>query len=84
MFTPVDETLADPGLEPPDLERVGAALDELAALEPRLAQVVEFRFFCGFSFEEIAGMWGVSVRTVKRDWAKARTYLYAKMGTGTP
>jgi RNA polymerase sigma factor (TIGR02999 family) len=84
VFTPVDETLAAPGAGPPDLERVGAALDELAGLEPRLAQVVELRFFCGFSLEEIAGMWGVSVRTVKRDWAKARTYLYAKMGTGTP
>ena len=84
VFTPVDETLADPGVDQPDLERVAAALDELAALEPRLAQVVELRFFCGFSFDEIAGMWGVSARTVKRDWAKARTYLYAKMGTGGP
>jgi RNA polymerase sigma factor (TIGR02999 family) len=84
VFTPVDETLAAPGADQPDLERVAAALDELAALEPRLAQVVEFRFFCGFSFEEIAGMWDVSVRTVKRDWAKARTFLYAKMGKGAP
>lgn len=84
VFTPVDETLADPGAEQPDLERVGTALDELAALEPRLAQVVELRFFCGFSFEEIARMWGISDRTVKRDWAKARIYLHTMMGTKAP
>jgi len=84
VFTPVDETLADPGADPPDLERVGAALDELAALEPRLAEVVELRFFCGFSFEEIAGMWGVSDRTVQRDWSKARIYLHGKIGTRIP
>ena len=81
VFTPVDETLVDPGVDRPDLERVGAALDQLAAIEPRLAQVVELRFFCGFSFEEIAGMCGVSDRTVKRDWARARIYLHGMMGT---
>jgi RNA polymerase sigma factor (TIGR02999 family) len=81
VFTPVDDTLVDPGVDRPDLERVGSALDGLAAVEPRLAQVVELRFFCGFSFEEIAGMCGVSDRTVKRDWAKARIYLHGVMGT---
>jgi RNA polymerase sigma factor (TIGR02999 family) len=80
VFTEADETLADPGGDQPDLERLAAALDELGAIEPRLAQVVEFRFFCGFSFEEIAGMWGISERTVQRDWAKARIYLHAEMG----
>jgi RNA polymerase sigma factor (TIGR02999 family) len=84
VFTPLDDTLAGPAAGPPDLARVGAALDELAALEPRLAEVVELRFFCGFSFEEIAGMWKVSERTVKRDWAKARIFLHGKLGTRTP
>jgi len=84
VFTPVDETLLDPGADRPDLGRVGAALDELAAIEPRLAQVVELRFFCGFSFEEIAGMWGVSDRTVQREWAKARIYLHTVIGTRAP
>ena len=81
MFTPIDESLADPGGARPDLERVGAALDELAALEPRLAQLVELKFFCGFSFEEIAKMWGASARTVQRDWAKARIVLHGLMET---
>ena len=84
VFTPVDETMADPSSDQPDLERVGAALDELAALEPRLAQVVELRFFCGFSVDEIAGMWGVSDRTVKREWAKARIFLHGKLGASAP
>ena len=84
VFTPADETVADPGATAPDLERVAAALDELAALEPRLAQVVELRFFCGFSVDEIAGMWGVSDRTVKREWAKARIFLHGKLGASAP
>ena len=80
QFTPLDEALADQFGHRPDLERVGAALDELATLEPRLAQVVDLKFFCGFSFAEIAAMWGVSERTVQRDWEKARLYLYGTIG----
>lgn len=60
----------------PDFERLGAALEELANVEPRLAQVVDLRFFCGFTFDEIAAMWGISERTVRRDWNKARIYLH--------
>lgn len=84
VFTPIDETMADSSGERPDLERISAALDELSALEPRLAQVVELKFFCGFSFEEIARMWGVSDRTVQRDWAKARIYLHGSIGRKAP
>ncbi len=51
------------------------ALDRLAALEPRLAQVVECRFFGGLTEEEIAAALGVTVRTVQRDWSKARMLL---------
>ena len=79
-FTPLDEAVTVWSAGRPDLERIGAALDELAALEPRLAQVVDLKFFCGFSFEEIAGMWGLSDRTVQRDWEKARIYLHGVMG----
>src|SRR5262249_11603977 len=59
-----------------NLGRMTGALDELEALDPRLARVVDFKFFCGFSFEEIAAMMGVSERTVQRDWEKARIYLH--------
>jgi len=58
-----------------DVERLGRALDELAAVEPEIAQVVELKFFCGFTFTEIASLRGVSERTVQRHWDKARIYL---------
>jgi RNA polymerase sigma factor (TIGR02999 family) len=51
------------------------ALDELAAFEPRLGQVVEMRYFGGLREEEVAEALDVSVRTVQRDWEKARMLL---------
>jgi RNA polymerase sigma factor (TIGR02999 family) len=65
------EGAADSG----ELDRIGAALDELAAVEPVLAQVVDLKYFCGFSFGEIAAMQGIAERTVQRHWMKARIYL---------
>lgn len=53
-----------------------AALGRLAALNPRHARVVECRFFGGLTFEEIAEALGLSLRTVKYDWALARAWLY--------
>lgn len=55
--------------------RVHEALDELAKLEPRLAQVVEMRYFGGLLEQEIAQALGVTERTVQRDWQKARLFL---------
>lgn len=56
------------------------ALDRLAVLEPRLAQVVECRFFAGLSEEETASVVGVTARTVRRDWIKAKGWLYRELG----
>ena len=58
------------------LSRISDALDQLGAIEPQLAELVDLKFFCGFSFAEIAAMRGVSERTVKRHWEKARMYLH--------
>jgi RNA polymerase sigma factor (TIGR02999 family) len=58
-----------------ELEGLRTALEELAALEPRLAEIVDLHFFGGFSFAEIAEMRQVSERTVGRDWRKARLLL---------
>jgi DNA-directed RNA polymerase specialized sigma24 family protein len=58
-----------------EVERLGQALDELAAVEPEIAQVVDLKFFCGFTFAEIASLRGASERTVQRHWDKARIYL---------
>ena len=54
---------------------INEALDRLNAIDPRLARVVECRFFGGLSEEEIAAALGVTVRTVQRDWVKARMLL---------
>jgi RNA polymerase sigma-70 factor, ECF subfamily len=55
------------------------ALDELAALNPRHARVVECRFFAGMSVEETARALEVSERTVKYDWTLARAWLYRRL-----
>jgi RNA polymerase sigma factor (TIGR02999 family) len=58
------------------LTELSDALDDLAEFDPRLARTVDLKFFCGFTFGEIAAVWGVSERTVQRDWEKARIYLH--------
>ena len=70
----VDEEPAGPS-QGEHLARVGAAVDDLGKLDPLLAQVVDLRFFCGFSFAEIAALRGASERTVQRHWEKARMLL---------
>jgi RNA polymerase sigma factor (TIGR02999 family) len=61
--------------QPEALLQLHEALNRLAELQPRLAQVVECRFFGGLTEDEIAEALGVTVRTVQRDWAKARMLL---------
>jgi RNA polymerase sigma factor (TIGR02999 family) len=58
-----------------DIERVDEALRELEQTDPRLAQVVEMRFFAGLTEPEIADAIGVTERTVRRDWERARLLL---------
>jgi RNA polymerase sigma factor (TIGR02999 family) len=55
------------------------ALDRLAALNPRLSQVVECRFFGGMTEEETAAALGVTDRTVRRDWVKAKGWLHQEL-----
>jgi RNA polymerase sigma factor (TIGR02999 family) len=59
-----------------ELTSISDTLDQLAKIEPELAEVVDLKFFCGFSFSEIAAMHKVSERTVQRRWEKARIYLH--------
>lgn len=59
-----------------ELERIGEAQEALLAVDPHLALIVDLKFFCGFSFAEIAAMQNVSERTVQRDWQKARIFLH--------
>jgi RNA polymerase sigma factor (TIGR02999 family) len=76
ILTPLVAEVADSVSDAQDLERIGDALDELGEIEPELAEIVDLKFFCGFSFVEIAAMRGVSERTVQRAWEKARLYLH--------
>jgi RNA polymerase sigma factor (TIGR02999 family) len=55
------------------------ALRRLQALDPRLAQVVECRFFAGYSEQETAQALAISERTVRRDWLKAKAWLYVEL-----
>jgi RNA polymerase sigma factor (TIGR02999 family) len=66
------------------LTAVGEALDELASVDATLAEVVDLKFFCGFSFAEIGAMRGISERTVQRQWEKARIYLHHSLRADLP
>ena len=67
-------------MTPHALVLISDALDELAEVEPELAEIIDLKFFCGFSFAEIAAMRGVSERTIQRNWEKGRLYLHHAIG----
>jgi RNA polymerase sigma factor (TIGR02999 family) len=71
----LDEELIPAECQPEVLVQLSEAIDQLARVEPRLARVVDCRFFGGLSEEEVAEALGVTTRTVQRDWAKARMLL---------
>jgi RNA polymerase sigma factor (TIGR02999 family) len=83
-ITTLDTNVADCIADDRDLCAIGEALDQLASVEPGLAQVVDLKFFCGFSFAEIAAMRAVSERTVQREWEKARIYLHGALRGQSP
>ena len=58
---------------------LNVALDRLSEVDERLAHLVELRFFAGLSVEETAAALDCSPRTVKRDWRKARAFLYGEL-----
>lgn len=75
-LTLIDPELADAGVDYRELSRINDALEELERVQPELAGIVDLKFFCGFSFPEIAAMRSVTERTVQRQWEKARLFLY--------
>ena len=72
----LDENLVDGDHDPESLLELDEALTNLAKLDERLARVVECRFFGGMTEEETAESLGITARTVRRDWTKARALLY--------
>jgi RNA polymerase sigma factor (TIGR02999 family) len=83
QITQLPTQVPEPAKEEMDLPRLSEALDELAVRDAKLAELVDLRYFCGYTFDEIAAQRGASVRTVKRDWAKARAYLFHELNTAS-
>ena len=83
-MTPLETTVEKRVADERELTEISDALDELAGVDPLLAEVVDLKFFCGFSFVEIAALRGVSERTVQRQWEKARIYLHGALRDGRP
>lgn len=77
--TTLDEGIASIDGQAEWLVALDAALARLGEKSPRLAQVVECRFFAGLSEEETAAAMGVSLRTAQRDWMKARAWLQEEL-----
>jgi RNA polymerase sigma factor (TIGR02999 family) len=82
-FTALDESLVEAPSAGHELDALGEALEELAALDPALAELVDLKFFCGFTFGEIAALRTVAERTVQRDWAKAKVLLHRFLADDT-
>jgi RNA polymerase sigma factor (TIGR02999 family) len=80
LKTDVDQNSVDAK----ELSSISDALDQLAKVEPKLAELVDMKFFCGFSFAEIAALENLSERTVQRKWEKARIYLHRNIRADLP
>ena len=74
------DSIPDAPVEPLDVLALDRALAELARVDPRRAQVVEFRFFGGLDVEQTAEAMGIAPATVKRDWRLARAWLAQAVG----
>lgn len=76
---PFDDDIAPFWESDERLVDLNAALERLGAISPRLAKVTELRFFAGYSDPQIAAILGLTDRTVRRDWVKARAWLYREL-----
>src|SRR5450432_3825760 len=81
LFTPVTLTtgVLNSVAAEEDFSRLNDALDALRGVDERSSRVVEMRYFAGMTEEDIAGELEVSVPTVKRDWRKARAFLFEQL-----
>lgn len=77
--TQIDDKPIGLDSRPEELMALDEALDRLDKVDQRLRQIVEYRFFGGLTETEIADVLGVTTRTVQRDWAKARAWLYREL-----
>jgi RNA polymerase sigma factor (TIGR02999 family) len=82
QITEIDTQIGEMREDDESLLRLSEALDELAQHDAQLAEVVDLKYFCGFSFAEIAKLRGISERTVQRDWQKVRLLLHRHISDG--
>lgn len=78
-ITALPAVVPDLAADVDELQPLSDALDELATIDRDLAELVDLKFFCGFSFAEIAAMRSTSERTIRRDWSKARLLLHRSL-----
>lgn len=78
----LDETALVGGGRAADLIALDDAMNALARVDPRKAQVVEMRFFGGLSVDETAEVLGISSATIRREWSSAKIWLYSMMTGG--
>jgi len=83
-ITSLETNVAQNTVDARELVEISDALEELAQTDSSLAEIVDLKFFCGFSFAEIAAMRNVSERTVQRNWEKARIYLHGSLRKDLP
>ena len=80
LFTEVNEDHHDASGDMADMLALDQSLSELTALDARAGQVVECHVFGGLRLEEIAALQGLAVRTIYRDWRRARAFLVQRLG----
>jgi RNA polymerase sigma factor (TIGR02999 family) len=83
-LVPLDESVVAVGDRAAELIALDDALNALAALDPRKSRLVELRFFGGLSNEEVAEFMGLSLRTVEREWRKAKVWLHHAISKEEP
>jgi RNA polymerase sigma factor (TIGR02999 family) len=83
-ITSLKTDMVENSVDAKELSSISDSLDELAKVDPDLAELVDLKFFCGFTFAEIAAMRKLSERTVQRNWEKARIYLHRSIRADLP
>jgi RNA polymerase sigma factor (TIGR02999 family) len=83
-ITSLKTDVAENSVDAKELSSISDALDQLAKAEPELAELVDLKFFCGFTFAEIAALRNLSERSVQRSWEKARIYLHRSIRADLP
>jgi RNA polymerase sigma factor (TIGR02999 family) len=79
----LDEAMVVAPERPDDLLALDEALTRLAQLDQQKSRIVEMRYFAGMSVEEVAEALGIAAITVKREWGRAKAWLYRELGGST-